>query len=401
MNFASKKAAAASRPFLAEAMERMLDDEGRARAHAVFEGAAAQIPEFMRYRMTPQTPPYHAEGATLAAHVERVLAAVLAIEEGASVLDIEEFARETVLRHAFLDLEATIRTHAAFWKVFALVHDIAKPDRVVFTADPALRGAAEGFAARGGEHPPASPQTLARYDKLVRAFAAAHPRLAPDALAGAFFDAYGIRAHYDDHDRKGAGPEYAGVRAAALALFGVDPAFHKLLAEVIWGHIDALGYFQGGADAVKYAALAARGRKVGLNADVYLTYAAAAMLLDTALGSTGYDRGRAMALAMPLVNMLRAEQEAMPLRNATRLAALERGRKLAVREVLDAAKLAPEQVFALVPAPLGPVRGEIMRGVTSLIRGHDSEFAFGRALPELSARAAQARDLLRERGLYL
>ena len=85
MNFASKKAAAASRPFLAEAMERMLDDEGRARAQAVFEGAAAQIPEFMRYRMTPQTPPYHAEGATLAAHVERVLAAVLAIEAGASV----------------------------------------------------------------------------------------------------------------------------------------------------------------------------------------------------------------------------------------------------------------------------------------------------------------------------
>lgn len=389
------------RPFLVDALERVLDEEGRRRAHAVFEGAISRIPELVRFRITPQTPPYHAEGPNVASHVERILASVLAIEEGMHLNGIEEFAREATLRLAIDDIEETIRSHVGFWKAFALVHDIAKPDLVFFTAPESSKGAAEGFSTYRRSELAASPKEIARFDKLVRAHIAARPKMNDREAAVSCYNEFGVRAHYDLHDRKGAGPEYAAMRAAALELFGVDPSFHKLLSELMWSHIDALNYFTTTADSKKYESLAARARKMGLNADVFLTFLAAGVLLDGVFGSLVYDAGKLAPNPAPFLNLLHAELEAVPLRNAGRLAAVERAEKQAIRDILAEAKLSPADVFALVPAPMGPVRGEIMRAVTDLVRGHEPGYDFGRRLGELRERASMARKMLEEKGLSL
>lgn len=400
MEFVPSSTHAVRRVFLADWLEGVLSSETLRRAHGVFEGAVAQIPELVRFRMTPQTPPHHAEGPNVACHVERVLALVLAIEDGARLVDVEEFARNPADRLAVEEIETTIRQHAAFFKVFALVHDIAKPDVVSLSAPGDSRGAADGFAASRHDHP-ASPKEIARFDKLIRAFAAAHPKLTSAEISREFFAEYQISAHYTDHDRHGAGATYAPIRAAALELFGVNASFHKLLAEIIWSHMDVLHFFDESPRAAKYAFLEARARKVGLNADVFLTFLACGTMLDAVLGSLVAVENTAKPSVAVILNMLASERDAVPLRHATRLALEERTRKTAIKDILAHAKLSADDIFGLIPTPYGPERGDVVRGVYDMIRGKASEYDFGGHTAEITRRAASAKIELAKRGLSL
>lgn len=387
---------------LVDWLERVLQAEMRHRARGVFAGTAAQIPELVRYRITPQTPPHHAEGPHLASHVERMLACVLAIEEGAKLTDVEEFMRDPGDRLAIAEIEETIREHAAFFKVYALVHDIAKPDVVSFSAPEGSRGALEGFfqhKRRSEAH--ASPKEVARYDKLLRAYGAAHPQLSDDELSMHFFAEYQVSAHYEDHDRRGAGATYARVRAAALDLFGVGASFHKLLAELVWSHMDAIRFFSDAKAPAKYAFFEAGARKHGMNADVFLTFLAASVLLDAVLGSLYADHEKVRPDASLLLHVFASEREALPARSAVRFANEERKRKQAIKDILSQAKLGAEDVFALIPTGFGPERGVIMHAVYELVRGKEPTCDFGKHSEELTRRASMARHELARRGLDL
>ena len=402
MEFVPSSMHAVRRVLLVDWLEQVLSAEHRKRAHGVFEGAVAQIPELVRYRITPQTPPHHAEGPNVAFHVERMLACVLAIEEGTRLSDIEELSRNPSDRLAIQEIEETIREHAAFFKVFALVHDIAKPDLVSFSAPQASKGAAEGFIQLDRRvESQASPKEIARFDKLIRAFEAAHPKLSSQELSLALFNEYQVSAHYHDHDRKGAGAAYGPLRSLALELFGVNPSFHKLLVEVIWSHIDVLNFFADLAAPAKYAFLEARARKSGLNADVFLTFLTCGVLLDAVLGSFQVGDGVLGSNVSLMLNMFASEREAVPLRNATRLAVEERLRKQAVKDILVKAKLSAEDIFSLIPTPFGPERGRVVQAAYDLVRGKTPSFDFGKHFEELSRRASIAKIELARRGLSL
>lgn len=402
MQFFSASTEAIRRVPLNEWLERVITTDVRRRAHGVFEGAIAQLPELVRYRMTPQTPPHHAEGPNVAYHVERILACVLAIEDGEHVSDIEELSRNHDDRLAIQELEDVIRQHAAFFKVFALVHDAAKPDTVSFSAPESSKGAAEGFLqhAKRSEST-ATPKEIARFDKIIRAFAASRPNDTPEEISIAFFHEYAVSAHYDDHDRKGAGPQFELMRVAAMDLFGVEASFHKLLAEIIWNHIDAIRFFDDEIAPAKYAFLEARARKLGLNPDVFLTFLSAAVLLDAVLGSLGYENGKLQPNVAPILHLFASEREAVPVRNATRIAVEERQRKQAIKEVLAQAKLSAEDIFALIPVSLGPERGEVVHAVYDVIRGKTTSYAFQKHFEEIERRASIARIELARRGLSL
>lgn len=378
----------------------LLTPEMRERAHGVFEAAVAKLPELAKYRMVPQSPPYHAEGPHLRAHVERILACVLAVEAGASLTSIEEFARDPDILLAVADCEKAIREHASFFKVFALVHDAAKGEMVNFTADREGKGAAEGFATEKGDSPATSAE-LTRYDKLARAFAAEHPQLTPEQLGAKFFDEYGLSVHFYGHDRKGASIAYEPVRAALLHHFNVPVSYAKLMSEVIWNHIDALDFFARTVDGTKYGVLAARAGKAGLNVDTFLTFLACAVLLDGVLGSLQYHNGKFSTDPAPFLNMLASEAETVPARREARRAVVERGRKQALKDALAEAKLSPDEVFALIKTPHGPERGTVMNAVYDAIRGFQNNFVFGPAAVEIAERAALARKLLADRGLSL
>lgn len=381
-------------------LSTLLVGEMRERAHGLFEAAVAQIPEIAKFRLVPQSPPYHAEGPNLRAHVERILSGVLAIEAGASLATIDEFSADADIRQAVISCEETIREHAGFFKVFAIVHDAAKGDVVSLSASQDSKGAAEGFStAIGGA--PATIYDLTRYDKLIRAFAAQHQTLSVEELGAAFYDEYGISVHFYGHDRRGASPVYEPMRTKLLQHFGVPVLYHKLMAEVIWNHIDALNFFTKGADGKKYQILAARAGRVGLNVDTFLTFLACGVLLDAVFGSLKYRDGVFVVDPAPFLNMLRSEAEGMPARTEARRAVVERARKQAVKDALAEARLSPDEVFTLVHVPFGPERGTVMNAIYNAIRGSESGYDFGSAAGELVERIARARKLLVERNLSL
>ncbi|MBI1908389.1 hypothetical protein HYS28_03160 [Candidatus Uhrbacteria bacterium] len=366
----------------------------RGRAADLMRRAEQTVPALGSWRTTPQGGPWHCEGPVLADHVARILAGLFVIESGASLADIEEFAREKDLRLDIASLEATLRTHATFLAAFALVHDAAKPGTTSFDAPQDSRGAKEGFAVR--KRDPSHPATAAecvRYDKLRRAYAAAHPGDTIDAMQG-FYEECRIATHYIGHDTHGGSPEFAAVRHDVLALLGLPTSQAKLLAELVRYHIDVIQSFTKGPDAKKYEVMAARAGKAGLNVGLFLDLMLAVLFLDAVVGSVGVADGAPVAQTDLVVNVLRAERDAMPRRHAEREERAARAVKQAQKDALAAAGLDGESVFALLGTPIGPERGEVMARVMATLADPSHRPDFGPHTEEILRRAAHARTLL-------
>lgn len=370
-------------------------EQGSKKAAALVQRAERRIPGFVRLAATPQSAPWHCEGSTLTSHVERVLTVLFAVEAGASLAEIEEFARERDLILDIAALEVTVRAHTPLLAAFALVHDIAKPDTVFFDAEAESKGAREGFVQHGKRQQRApSKEELQRYDKLLRAYKVGHDGTIEEQIAG-FYAQYGIATHYEGHARVAALADYAASRDAALDLVDVPRSYHKLLAELIRQHINVIESFCERPDAKKYEFLVALAGKLGLNVDLSLDLTLAAAFLDATAGSVSVREGKLAAQTGLVVNILRAEREAAPRRHASRVEAAARAHKQARKDVLAVAGLSGEEVFALLGTPIGPERGEVMAKVQAMVQDPSLPVDFGIHTKEIARRVAVARDRLR------
>jgi hypothetical protein len=367
--------------------ERAFSPEQVRSAQKLFERLVKAASPLGRLKMTPQSPPFHAEGELVVDHVVRILAGLNAFEHGASLAEVEEFAREKDYILELHELESTLKAQAAFLAAYAVCHDVAKADALSFEAAPGSKGDAEGFGSRAPQL--ATEPEKVRYDKLRRAHHASGSKLS-------FFEAYGITVHYPEHGRRGASDEYASTREAALDALDVPLSKAKLFTELIRCHMDVIHGFNSGPDPVKYKALAAIAERAGLNAPVFLDLLPATIFLDAVLGSLVYVDKDWRADVHILLNLFKSEREAMPERHAAREEALRRGRKQAVREVLETAKIEAESVFALLKTPYGPVRGEVMDKIHDLIRDPERKSDFGEHTAELRSRARVANKLLQD-----
>ena len=387
---------AAPRPvtvyFLDWMKTEVLTPETRRRALKQFDRLAAVASPVARLKMTPQTPPYHAEGEMVADHVMRVLAGLDAFSRGVSLANVEEFIREKDFLLELHALEGTLQTQAAFLAAYAVCHDVAKADGVVFEAQPGSAGEVQGFAVRAPKI--ASEPEKVRYDKLRRAHAAKNSQTS-------FFDAYGITVHYRDHSRLGASDEYASTREAVLAELEVPLSHAKVFAELIRAHMDVIHGFAQGPDPVKYRALAAIAERAGVHVPVFLDFLPATVFLDAVLGSLLYVKGEYKVDFQILFNLFRSEREAMPERHQARAEALRRGRKLEAQQALEAANIDAEAVFELLETPYGPVRGQVMAKIHQLIRDPHGTVDFGEHTAELRRRAQVAHKLLAAEHLTL
>ncbi|MDQ5952549.1 MAG: hypothetical protein QG626_678 [Patescibacteria group bacterium] len=364
----------------------------QARAERVFVHLVRSASPLGRLTNTPQTPPFHAEAEFVSGHVIRILAVLDALEHGASLAVIEECAREKEFLLEFFELEAVIRSQMSFLSAYAACHDVGKADTLVFTAPTGSRGQAEGFQGEAVRLATESEKT--KFDKLRRAHALASP-------TGNFFESFQISAHYPEHAKRAAADEYASTRQAVLDVLGIPHSHAKLLAELIRCHADVIDACAHGVDAHKYRAWAAIADKAGLNVPFFLDLLPATLFLDAVLGSLSYKSG-APAIDVSLVlNIFKAEREAMPERHLAREQAFKRGRKQAVQDTLKQANIDAESVFALLKTPLGPVRGEVMRNVYHLIQSPDMKVDFGDATVELRRRARVAQTLLADQNLTL
>lgn len=390
-----KTALPSPRPFMEWFSTTADTVQRREKVARIMQVGECAVPSLAVWRVTPQSAPWHCEGPTVADHIARILVTLSAIVDGEGLECIEEFVREKDLR---LDVQAmvdTLRTHEQLMTAFVFAHDSAKPETAFFDAKPESRGAAEGFIQHGlrGERQMTEAERM-RYDKLFRAYVAAHPTLSIPAAMGGFYDMYGITVHYDRHDAIAASPAYAEVRHAVAQAMTLPLSEHKMLAELVRYHIDTIHAFHASADAKAYEILAARAGKAGLNVDLFLDLALAVLFLDAVAGSVHYENGAYHAQTQLVVHMLRAEREAVPRRHADRELARAQAAKHAYKAVLADGGLDGESVFALLGTPVGPVRGEVMRRVQSVIDDPDAPLDFGVHTDELRRRIALVREHL-------
>lgn len=353
----------------------------RALARNLLQATADAQSIVQQYFTTPQGAPWHVEGPVVSDHIERILFALFACQER-SLFEVEEFAREKDIALEVAALQETLRTHRAFLKAFALVHDSAKPELFSFDAAHHTKGAAEGFA--GKRHP--TPPELVRYDKLFRAFLVQHPRLKGFEIMRGFFAEYGIEVHYDLHGPRAAGSEYGPLREAVMQLVGLPLSYAKILAETIRYHIDVLH----DVDAAKYRLIAARAGKAGLNVDLMLDLTLAHVFLDAVAGSVTSEG----AMTDLVIRHIWAEREAFPERHAAREMAKHREAKQELRNLLASVGLEGEQVFALLGTPIGPERGEVMRRVQDALHDPTLRLDFGAETAEMHRRIEAARARL-------
>ncbi|MBU0613947.1 hypothetical protein KJ766_01520, partial [Patescibacteria group bacterium] len=252
-------------------------------AEDLFAKFSADISEIDLLSTTPQTPPWHAEGPFVSDHVKRMLATVMAVSGGTSLLQIEEFA----VRRDFLSyietLELTIKENAATLIAFALVHDIAKAEVLSFSADSGSLGEREKFKKNKKYlQNPASTQERLLYDKLFRAHIASRNK-EPDSLGLIdFFDKYEISAHYFNHATVGASHKFDDARLAVsngLHLTSRQGAVVKFLSRY---HMDRI------KTAEQFNLLIARANKAGLDGFGISDIFVAQEFLDSCCGCLHY-----------------------------------------------------------------------------------------------------------------
>ncbi|MFA6018451.1 MAG: hypothetical protein WCT28_04435 [Patescibacteria group bacterium] len=347
-------------------------------ARIAVESACLAIPVVAKLKVTPQTLPEHGEGPFVIDHLVRMFAIIDAIVAGVSFVACGEVADDPILRLAIIDAERAIHSSPDVFRAYALMHNIAKPDRLLLVAEVGTSGEKEGFVALDRRVSPYSTSSeLVRFDKLRRA-----------GLAE------GIVATFDDADRAVIGPQYAEVREAIVGHCGLENAFVKFVAELCWSHDDVARYFVEPGNEDAFAIFSARAGKSGLNVEKFLDALLAIALID-------HDLGRIRSSSERLVfhQFVLAEYATLPERHAAREARERHNQKLRVKQILAESGLDPEEVFLRLGTGFGAERGEVMRRVYGVIRGEIDASSFGAHSSVIQIGAERAAALLAKEGL--
>lgn len=354
---------------------------------AVF-AAEALAPEVTALRTTSQSAPYHAEGPTVMDHLERILTGFFAIVGGASLLEIEEFAREQSWYPVLREIEETIREQAATLEAFVFIHDLAKASTLSFDSPSGSKGAAEGFVKEGRLDIEVLNQ---RYLKLVRA--ASNEQMSPEERARWAYDTYKTRVHFYGHATAVLTDEYNRARSALCDAYRLTGRDRALLALLVRSHIDVIHFFNRGVDPAKMRVLERRANKVGLDAQDVIDLQLACLLLDTTFGSLRYEDGRTWIDTNPIVGFIQSEQMGLPYRQQRRLERLEQADRRVLKEAMAASGIDAQTVIDRLTLPIGPRRGEVLHEITQYVRSLDCQIDQGQYPSDILEGILQARAL--------
>lgn len=316
---------------------------------------AQDIPELSVLFLTPQTPPWHAEGVTVADHLARMMAALDLICTDPDFLKLDVWDDHD-FQLFIRDVQATCVQHHDLLLAFILTHDLAKAQSVVLRAAEGSKGEREGFL---GQHT-ATFTERERYLKLARSSLGS---LQAQDAAVAAYETLQVRAHYPQHDRLGASMHFSEARLRVLTRVGLDDSYARFLATLIRLHLDALTAWSTRVDVRRLQAFDAIAQHAGINRDLFHDILPACILLDGVLGILQYHEGSYVVDALILKNYFTSEREAFPLRHEKRVLAERRGLRERVQAILANYDLSPEIIFKELQTPVGPVRGEVMREI--------------------------------------
>ena len=356
-------------------------------------GVAESISEvFIALRTCPQTPPYHAEGAFVSDGVERALAGLYAIADGASLLGIEEFARERNFQKELNELSFTLQEQFAGLALYLLVHDVAKPNVLVLDAPVGSKGELEGFAQhRYRKDKQASTEERALYGKLFKSHQAQSNEKGQDSVTG-FFDRFEIHAHHPDHEKQAL--SVAGEAFDRLAdHFRLTPRDRELVRFAVQNHMRLITTFDSRQDVRAYELLLTRAHRAGLDADDAIDFLLAAVFLDGCVGSLLYEEGEYRPNVDLVLRVFRAEEEVAPHRRSQRRAQQEARRERNLRYALKEAQLDGAALFDLLQTPFGPERGKIADEVRSYVLHPNLPITISSHSHEIEKRVRHARAL--------
>jgi len=344
-------------------------DENLRNARDVMYELEAQVSQLSQIHRTPQSANHHSEGPLMTSHIENMLAGLFSIcEEGTSLLDIEEFAREKHFKNEFAELEDVICANAATLKAFALLHDISKYETLSFSAPQGSKGAAEGFFVDARL---SKDVLIDRYIKLLNKFKVENPGLSPREVASQFYDVYQIKIHYKRHAQVAASDEYKEVRWQVEDLCRLTAKDREILYLLIKYHMEVISFVENKPDGARYNYLKRIAQKSGIDSDDFLNLQAAALFLDATIGSIEYKDGKFKAHTEIILNMFRSEELADEDRRKARVQKLEDKKQREFKKMMQGVELGGGEVFELLNIGFGPERASILDKIEKSVKTGD------------------------------
>jgi hypothetical protein len=344
------------------------------------------------FARTPQSAPYHTEGPFLQQHIERMLTVLFAIEDGESLLAIEELAAKKEWHTQIEGLEHCLQEHAATMRAYCLLHDLAKTDVFTIAAPEGSKGMNVGFSLisqKMSQRDRERQRDL--YQKYVQHFSIEQQLDVSKELAARFYDAYELRVHYPKHAQVGGSAEYKESYHAIGEWLRMREQDIDVLRWLTRQHIDVIAAFQSGPDVHAYEVFAGRAEKAGLDVHEAMELLLATVFLDACMGSLRYEHGRFSVELNIVFHFFESERQVAPRRLERRTQKAEKKKKRAFKNLLQESDLLGNAVFSLLEIPFGPERGAVMEQIHAYVRGDIDRMSDQYRSEELLFRLKRAR----------
>ncbi len=321
---------------------------------------------------SPQSPDKHAEGPRVNDHIRLMLASLYAIVDGRlKLLEIEEFARMKGYEGEIEEIENTIKERAAWYEVFALMHDLAKGPTVRFIPAPESLGQELGFGTLkagwdeiGGEERLVWQKT---YDDLYAGFAATRVGEKRQMIQVEFFKKYGISVSNWGHAKAIYKPHLEELIRACAKEYRLSDFDTDLLVDIIAMHLEPLVRFRKGAEPKDYDYLLAHANRQGYDADDYLDLLQGCVLLDMVLGRQAVGPYGYWHDPVTLENMLRAEHDWAPWKKEAGVKQKEQEADKIKKQVMKEFGLDGSSIMSLTGMTPGPELGKLLKDIKRAI----------------------------------
>lgn len=374
-------------------MQRMSGLYGSAAAARLTE-TEMRIPTLRLFRAVPQTPPYHGEGYLLHHHILRMLTILEAIDAGESLIDIEEFARSFYWKD-IVHLSNEAKDMLPLLMSFVILHDIGKADRLSFSAEKGSEAEASGLHLALF----ASEKDRLLVINWARLIEAEEEGMTPQRVSEELFERYGLRVHYNGHERYALSKEYTHVFDSVFSILQVAEDDRELVRMAIRHHMQVIHIFSRRSAPNRLLAFERMAVKRGLDPARFLSLLLLSATLDAVLGSEQIKDGKPVFDGTILFHLLMSEHAALPIRKAARDEEERLRRIRTQKEILESSGLVGEELYAMLSVAVGRERGEVKRAIVALIAGEKTSYDFGYHEMTIRRRVKEAQALLTKEGL--
>ncbi|HBK33615.1 TPA: hypothetical protein DEP34_01310 [Candidatus Uhrbacteria bacterium] len=370
-------------------MRRVVDNEAyRQQAEKLIDTVARTEPLFAESLLTPQSPSYHGEGPFLRDHLQSMLAALFAITQGdIHLLEAEELRRLKGFEEEILEVEETIREHAALFEVFILVHDIGKWASVFFTADSGSRGEQAGLTMKlsdrfSKEGLVEQAKIRRRYLETYKEFCRQHAQESPQVQQIFFAKTYGVKAHYSGHEHLIYAPVYRALLERLASTRRLSDRDLALLEDLIAHHMQPVRGYRKEVVPSRIEISLGVAKAGGYDADDFLDLQQAGLFLDLPCGSCAYCQGHYHRDLDTFIHFLQSEHAYAPWKREEKQRVREEQEKRANNVLFQQVGLDGVALMDLLGLPPGPAFGKILREIQASILGEELMPRFSREVKE-------------------